>query len=185
MPEDRDLEPQRLVDALHALMDAQMGALKERQEDLQRAVERIPVEQRAAVETAMVAAAKATDAALSAAKAAVDQAQISHAREHTLMAEALRQQQLSYITDKAQANEWRSTVEHLAADKMDGNTVRDLMAATDTRLKVMETELATTRGGTAAQKAQIQGQMLMFGAGISVVSLIVGIASVALAHLWK
>ncbi len=170
MPEDRSLEPQRLVDALHALMDAQMGALKERQEDLQRAVERIPVEQRAAVETAMVAAAKATDAALSAAKAAVDQAQISHAREHTLMAEALRQQQMSYITDKAQANEWRTTVEHLA---------------TDTRLKVMETELATTRGGTAAQKAQIQGQMLMFGAGVSVVSLIVGIASVALAHLWK
>lgn len=186
----------RDISALQAVLNAQMDALKERLVDLQHAIERIPIEQRAAVDTAMTAAAKATDAALMAAKAAVDQAAIAHAREHTLIAEALKQQQATYLSDKAQQNEWRTTVETLAGDKMDAkefrNThdsfatnVRTQFDGVDTRLKTVENELATTRGTTEAAKTQLQGQMMVFTVIAGTLSLLIAIASVVLSHLWR
>lgn len=186
----------REISALQAVLNAQMDALKERLVDLQHAIERIPIEQRAAVDTAMTAVAKATDAAFAAAKAASDQAIASHAREHTLIAEALKQQQATYLSDKAQQNEWRTTVESLAGNKLDskefrtmhdslGSTVRTIFEGVDTRLKSVETELATTRGGNQAQKSAIQTQMIIFTIGATVLTILINVIGIALAHLWK
>lgn len=173
------------VDALHALLDAQMSAIRDNLEGVHRAIEAAPVAQKAAVETAMAAAEKAVNAALLAAKSAVEQAAIAHAREHELMAEALKQQQAAYITDKGQQNEWRATINDLASLKMDSSQVRALFDGLDTRMKSIEEELATTRGAVSAQRTAQQGQMWAFGAAISVFALLIGIGSVAVNHLWK
>ncbi len=175
----------RDISALQAVLDAQMDALKERLVDLQHAIERIPIEQRAAVETAMTAAAKATDAALMAAKAAVDQAAIAHAREHALIAEALKQQQATYLSDKASANEWRTTVENLANLKIDGKEVQRVFEGVDGRLKLIEQALATAAGTLTAQRSAVQGQMWAFGAITTVLALLITVAGIVAVHLGK
>lgn len=184
------------VQALHALLDAQMIAMKDNLEGVHRAIEAAPTAQKEAVNVAMAAAEKAVNAALLAAKSAVDAAAFAHAREHELMAEALRRQQDMYKQDKLTQNEWRATVTDLAGNKMDAREVRSLIDGVDlrvhslemamgARLKTVEEELATTRGVASQTRIAVQSQMWVFTAGMGVLSLIIAAASVALAHLWK
>lgn len=189
-------EVTRQVQALHALLDAQMVAIKDNLEGVHRAIEAAPTAQKEAVNVAMAAAEKAVNAALLAAKSAVDAAAFAHAREHELMAEALRQQQDTYKADKATGNEWRGTVTDLASNKMDAREVRVLVDGVDKRihalemtldgrLKSVEQELATTRGVASQTRVAVQGQMWVFTAGMGVLSLLIAGVSVALSHLWK